>query len=177
VDLHHAVASLGKAVTELNELIEKEFSDSPDMEPKMFNEYAEALIELHSVKAELKVVYDSFAWKIQPRIDDYEPLTLGNGLIEKSYNTRRTGWQHKDLANAVAQRISSMAIDMDTGEVKASTEEMITKLLDYIQPNYWKVGELRKIGLNADNYCETGDTRISLIIRKGKQEESNDYDE
>jgi hypothetical protein len=31
--------------------------------------------------------------------------------------------------------------------------------------------------LNADNYCETGDTRISLIIRKGKQEESNDYNE
>jgi hypothetical protein len=42
------------------------------------------------------------------------------------------------------------------------------KLLDYLQPSYWRVGELSKIGLNADNYCETGEPKVSLIVRKGK---------
>jgi hypothetical protein len=56
---------------------------------------------------------------------------------------------------------------MDTGEVVLSPADMVIKLLDYVAPSYWRVGELNKIGINADNYCETSDPEVSLILRKG----------
>jgi hypothetical protein len=59
---------------------------------------------------------------------------------------------------------------MDTGEVMLTQEELIVKLLDYMQPSYWRVGELNKLGINADNYCETGEPKVSLIVRKGENE-------
>jgi hypothetical protein len=57
---------------------------------------------------------------------------------------------------------------MSTGEVVLSTEDLLKKVLDYIQPSYWRVKELSKIGINADNYCEVGDYKTSIIVRKAK---------
>ena len=40
------------------------------------------------------------------------------------------------------------------------------KLLDYLQPSYWRIKELSKLGINADQYCEVGELKTSIIVRK-----------
>jgi hypothetical protein len=35
----------------------------------------------------------------------------------KKVASNRKGWKHKDLGNAVADRIVKSAVDMDTGEI------------------------------------------------------------
>ena len=57
---------------------------------------------------------------------------------------------------------------MDTGEVLYSQQEIVAKLLDFVQPSYWRVKELQKIGIDADLYCEVGETKTSIIVRKAK---------
>jgi hypothetical protein len=41
-------------------------------------------------------------------------------------------------------------------------------MLDFVQPSYWRVKELAKFGINADNYCEVGDYKTNIIVRKAK---------
>jgi hypothetical protein len=57
---------------------------------------------------------------------------------------------------------------MDTGEVLASPLEMMQKMLDYAAPSYWRVGELNKIGISADDYCQKSEGKISVVISKEK---------
>jgi hypothetical protein len=59
-----------------------------------------------------------------------------------------------------------MSVDMDTGEVIRTPQEMLAELVKYTGISYWKVKELEKIGINANNYCETGDAKANIIIRK-----------
>jgi hypothetical protein len=57
---------------------------------------------------------------------------------------------------------------MDTGEVTKSTRQIALEILDYCAPSYWRIKELGKIGVNPDNYCEVGELKTSLIVRKSK---------
>lgn len=100
---------------------------------------------------------------------DTEAVVLESGqAVTKEYSKSRKGWKHKDLAEIVASRIENLAYDIDTGERRMSSSEMIIKLLDYVQPSYWRVVSLSEIGVNADDYCESGDAEPKIRIGKVK---------
>jgi len=136
-------------------------------------EACELLVQLHQAKADMRVVYDGFSHGVSQVMQDNASIFVSGSEVEKSYSTKRTGWQHKDLARVVAGKLYQMSIDMDTGEVQVSPGDLIAQLLDYVQPAYWKVTALQKLGLNADNYCIAGETKVSIIIRKGGQGHDN----
>jgi hypothetical protein len=100
---------------------------------------------------------------------DTEAVVLESGLaVTKEYSKNRKAWKHKDLAHVVASRIENLAYDIDTGERLLTTQEMISKLLDYVQPSYWRITSLSEIGISADDYCETGDTEAKIRLGKVK---------
>jgi len=100
---------------------------------------------------------------------DTEAVVLESGLaVTKEYSKNRKAWKHKDLAGVVASRIENLAYDIDTGERLMTTQEMISKLLDYVQPSYWRITSLSEIGISADDYCETGDTEAKIRLGKVK---------
>lgn len=126
------------------------------------------LLELNIAKAELSMVYDHFAAMVGDAMGREQEILLENGAkIEKRISNNRSGWQHKDLAGSVARKIVDLSIDMETGEVISTPEEMLVQMLDYLQPSYWRIKELQKLGINPDNFCEVGDTKTSIIVRKG----------
>jgi hypothetical protein len=55
---------------------------------------------------------------------------------------------------------------MDKGEVIMKSIEIAMKRLDYVLPSYWRIKELSKLGINADQYCEVGELKTSIIVRK-----------
>ena len=64
----------------------------------------------------------------------------------------------------VFERLQQSSVDMDTGEVTLSTEEIVNRILDYVQPSYWRVGALNDLGINADQYCEVGEPKTNIAI-------------
>lgn len=148
----------------LDEQVAKFFSEQPTIE-----EAAQFIVALNVAKAELSVVYDEAVHIFSRLMDEQKEIALEDGSsIEKKWATDRRGWKHKDLASVIAQRLVQSAVDMDTGEVLLTQEEMIQRLMDFLQPSYWRVKELEKIGINADMYCEVGETKTSIIVRKAK---------
>lgn len=128
------------------------------------------LVAISNFKTQLSLIYEEFAKFTLELMDGSELVILPSGeTVEKKWSKDRKGWQHKDLALAVAERIRSISVDMDTGERVLTSEEMITKLLDYVQPSYWRVTALSDIGINADDYCQAGDSKPSISIRKVKK--------
>jgi hypothetical protein len=98
--------------------------------------------------------------------DDVEFAHSGYSYERKSGSPRKS-WDHKALTREVTSRLVDSATDMDTGEIVKSPQELMVSLLDIVGVSYWKVTELSKIGINADNYCTLGESKTNIIIRKG----------
>jgi hypothetical protein len=151
-------------LTELN----KELTEYIDSKPEI-DEAAEGLAKLNFAKRELSVIYDSFAHGVGNLMGSSGMIETASGItIEKKTAADRKKWRHPELANRVAERLSEMSVDMDTGEIVMSAQDMVVKLLDYAAVSYWRVGKLGEIGVNPDSYCEQGDFKTSIIIREAK---------
>lgn len=130
---------------------------------------SEMIYELSQFKTQLGMVYNSLCDIATKKMNDGEVFILSTGYtVEKTWDKNRKGWQHKDLASVVAEKIQSSSVDMDTGEVVLSTKDMITALLDYVQPSYWRVTALSNIGVDADDFCQAGEPEPKISIRKTK---------
>ncbi len=130
---------------------------------------AEIVLQLNRFKDDLKVIYDGVSGILSDLMGETPEINLADGSkIEKNSAPSRKGWKHKEIAGVVAGKIHDMSIDMDTGEIILTPQEMMTKMLDYVYPSYWKVKELGKIGVNADQYSEVGEIKESIIVRKAK---------
>ena len=156
------VALLRQAIVNLDKAISEFIESSPPAD-----EVATVLLQLNLAKGDLGMIYDSVASGLSGMIKDKEVLSLDGGAqIEKRSSYDRKGWQHKELANAVVDRIVRMSVDMDTGEVTKSASDIALDIMKYCAPSYWRVKELSSIGINADNYCEVGQLKTSFIVRK-----------
>ena len=132
-------------------------------------EVANLVLELNLAKVELGIVYDQVSGLLGNLMVDDPLIELRDGAqVERKMGSTRKGWNHKDLANVVIDRIQQSSVDMDTGEVVITPKEMAIQMLDYLAPSYWRVGKLNEIGLNADLYCEPSEPKTSVIVRRGE---------
>jgi len=96
---------------------------------------------------------------------DRSPFQNQHFSMETKTGQPRKKWDHDGLATLVAKRISDSSIDMDTGEVLKSAQQMIKELLEYAAPSYWRVGALKELGIDPDDFCDVGEPLTNLIYR------------
>lgn len=133
------------------------------------DDWCQMILEISNFKTQLSFMFEAVTTQALQLMDETEIVTLPSGdTIEKKWSKDRKGWKHKELAEIVAERIETSAVDMDTGEIVLSVHEMIKKMLDYVQPSYWRVTALSDIGINADDYCQAGDSKPSISVKKAK---------
>ena len=160
------LVEMRKAIVELEEILLSTISEETTAE-----EAGAVLLELNLAKRDLGMVYDSFSNAFAQLIKDIDMVNLPNGAqIERKCSYDRKGWQHKELGSAVADKLMKMSVDMDTGEIVKTPYQIATEMLNYCAPSYWKIKELQKLGINADNYCEVGQLKTSIIVRKGENQ-------
>lgn len=130
---------------------------------------ADAVVAVHSLKAEMSVLYDDVCQSMIEKMGNVPEVgTTAGHTVEKKSGADRKKWDHDGLAKNVASRINDMAVDLDTGEVIMSPQDMMLKMLDYAAVSYWRVKELSKIGVSADSFCEVSESKTNIIVRKAK---------
>ena len=159
-----------KALDDANRsLMELERAFSKLGESKDVETVCSALVEAHLLKASMSVAYDSICHIVNGVMGNLpEFITTDGSKVEKRAGNDRKKWRHEELAQNIASRLNDMSVDMSTGEITMSPQEMVVKLLDYCAPSYWRVKELAKIGISADKFCEVEEKEASIIVRKGK---------
>lgn len=153
-----------KSLLNLDSSISEFGKENPSMQ-----DACEAFALLNRLKADFGVVYEQLAKIVSNSMGDIPEIILPDGTkVEKRSGADRKSWMHSELAHEVARRIQDIAIDLDTGERTMSVEDMIVKVFDYVQPSYWRVKALGEIGVLADKFCEVGESKESIIVRKAK---------
>lgn len=152
------------------EILSKEIDSYIESEESL-TDISEALLQLNLAKRDIGIVYDSLSNRVGIALGEEKEIRLENGgLIEKKTAYDRKAWEHKKLGSAVVDKLVKLSVDMDTGELIKTPTEIALQLLDYCAPSYWRVKELSSIGINADMYCETGQLKTSIIVRKGENQ-------
>ena len=160
------IALLRKQLIDLDESVTILKEESPSAE-----ELSDVIVECNLLKRDISIVYDLLCDVMTNAMKTAQIIESSKGAeIELKFGYSRTGWKHRDLATEVATKIYQSCIDMDSGEVVGSPVDMMQKMLNYLQPSYWKVTEVSKLGINVDNFCKTEESKPSLIVRKGKAE-------
>lgn len=131
----------------------------------------EHLVTVNNIKKDIASIYESFSQKIIEKMDkeNISEFESSTASIQKKTAYGRKSWDHKSLMEATYDRISESSVDMDTGEVALSSREVALKMLEYFNPSYWRVKELSKIGINADQYCEVGEEKTNIAIYSKKE--------
>jgi hypothetical protein len=133
------------------------------------NKLADGIIGIHALKADISVVYDGACKIMIEKMGDIPEINLDGGhKVEKKSGADRKSWNHPELAKHVAGRINDMAVDMDTGEIVMTPQDMMIKMFEFAAVSYWRVKELSKIGISADDFCEVGEAKTNIIVRKAK---------
>lgn len=158
-----AVAALRKSLMGIDNLFQ-EHAKTADTQS-----LCEALSDVHLIKGDISMIYDLCSKKAVGLLGSIPEVTLADGTkVEKRGGSDRKKWDHESIAKNVASRLSDMAIDMETGEVVMTPQDMVVKVLDYAAVSYWRIKELSKIGISADNFCEVTESEPSIIIRRAK---------
>lgn len=145
-----------------------DFQQRDDVE---MGQVVDAAVSSKAALDELKAVFDAYMATVRDRMiaDEVEEVPASNGdRVELNYSKNRKAWRHAELAEIVAKRIVQSSMDPETGEVTLSREEMILELLKYATPSAWKVKALQTLGLNADNYCEAGESTPKSNVRRAE---------
>lgn len=134
--------------------------------PPLLNDVCEVLLALRDLKRDIAALDAEVEQAIINMMDESIVILPSGQQVEKRTGADRKSWDHKSLASVVAERVYESSIDMDTGEVLLSPKDMMAKMFEYAAPSYWRVGELSKIGISADAYCEKSEGKTSISISK-----------
>jgi hypothetical protein len=126
----------------------------------------DAVLALDSAKREIGEMFESAKNSLLEVMGDSPECQHHGFTFEKKNGAPRKTWDHHSLGELVAKRLINLSTDMETGELTRSPIEIAVDMLTYAAPSYWRVTELNKIGVNADNYCDVGEPKASIIIRK-----------
>jgi len=162
--LDETVSEIGRLVNHLERLTLLSAEDESDPERSI-----NRLIDLNLAKATFTTAYKQYETVVAHDMERKPFVEMPGGfIVERKEGRPRKKWNHKKLGREVAHRIHDRSIDMDTGEILMSAEEMMTSMLQYAAPSYWRVTQLKKLGVDANNYCELGEGTVSVSIRKPK---------
>lgn len=131
-------------------------------------ESCEILYLLQELKRDINLAIEEIEEIVAERMTESIFFLPSGQQVEKRIGADRKSWDHKALAEVVADRVYQSSVDMETGEVLLSPKEMMTKMLEYAAPSYWRVKELDKIGISADSYCQKSEGKTSVIISRTK---------
>lgn len=155
--------NLIRLVEELHFMVE---SIPDDATPEELLQFA---TDVHELKSAVGFLFADVQDAVVERLDYLaDPVPVAGATVEIKGAAPRKKWDHDALINDVSKRIMQASVDLDTGEVTMTTRQMIEAALKCAGVSYWKSGELKKLGLEIDEYCEVGDSKKSLVIRREK---------
>jgi|TARA_R110000803_G_scaffold37598_13_gene81123 hypothetical protein len=143
------------------------FSD--DIESADTTDLLQFASDLHSVKSFVSQLFNEVQANVTEHVGNLViPVDVDGATVEIKSGAPRKTWDHKSLINDISKRLVDSSVDLNTGEVLKTPTAMIREALEFAGISYWKVTKLKELHLDADDYCEVGEAKKSLVIRRNK---------
>jgi hypothetical protein len=115
---------------------------------------SQALARMEALLADVRFARDTMKRLTAEALQEQQIRRLtveGICTIEGTKETKRTGWQHADLLQAVIDAEDISLLDKSTGEIM-SNDDATSKIMSWLSPT-WKMTRLKELGISPDDYC------------------------
>lgn len=136
-----------------------------------------ALLLLHDLREARKALASIEAF-VEAEASDRMPrreFRWSGFVAELKGGQDRKAWRHDDVAWAI---VHPLTVDPMTGEVDRAAAELVGKardaLINCAQITGWRVTQLRPLGIDPSNYCETTTGRRTVHVRRDVDEAGTD---
>ena len=151
-----ALGTLEAAVREFEKVYQ---SNEDDL---TVDDYLALLIRLRDVIGRARYTEDALVYQCQDLPAFQNVVVPGLGVAQPKWGKDRKAWDHKGLANVVGEKILVSFVDPETGTIDAPYAVLVTEILKYAHADYWRKGELAKLGIDVDDYCEQTKGKFSI---------------
>lgn len=120
---------------------------------------ASILARLKSIKTSLTLMESEASKALATIVSDGSIVDAGGAQLERKDSKPRKTWKHEQVKSVVIEKIMERHTDKDTGAITTPISVMIHEAFSYAGISYWKVAQLKEIGINADNYSSRGESK------------------
>lgn len=153
------LARIVQHLAECPQDLEGEFVEAQETEPESI---AIVLAAIRRARADLAEFADEVEKALLAVMGERNLEVPGVGLVEVKKATRRTKWQNHDLmVRVVARALDERAVDETTGEYESEGAAVARVLEECARPS-WRLGPLRALGLDPDEWCEVDEGTWSI---------------
>jgi hypothetical protein len=164
-----ATKDIIKSILDACDELDKSFYEDFKTKRLSNEELLQDASDMHLVKATVTRLFAAMQDEAVDRVGfTAEPINVEGATIEVKSGSSRKAWDHASLAEDVAQRIYESSINIDTGEISKTPKEMMADMLKYGAVSYWRVGALKDLNIDPDEYCEVSPPKSSLVVRRQK---------
>lgn len=96
--------------------------------------------------------------------------------VEKRVAAPKKNWDHDGLLSVAIEAILERERDPDDGTINTPYAVLMAEVFKYAAVSYWRVKPLKELGINANDFCELGDRKVSFQISRQTTDERQDYD-
>jgi hypothetical protein len=151
--IHHLIEAIRKDVAALDGEVPKDAG---------LLDLALALDELRTAKAELDMVERDLQGAVVRAMGDRWEATIdGFGGIKVHGGKKRSKWRSDELWPLTLRRARSLIDEPPSSE----GEQLLSIVRSAVQPAYWRSTELKRWGVDPDEYCEVtwGRKTVELV--------------
>lgn len=135
------------------------------VEARGLPEMCSTLRDLRDLKRSIAVLDDHLSDLIAQEMGGKWAEVEGFGIVEVKKGSTRKAWDHDRLTSVVVARaIDERTLDEETGEYEREATAVARALRDCAGFSYWKIGGLKKRGIDPEDYCETSPGRVSVVL-------------
>lgn len=130
---------------------------------------ATVMDELHSAIDRLKIMESLLIGDLKKHLPDPKNRVVElptGGAVQINTSVPRKTWDKDVLIGVVIEKVIEESIDPETGAIDRPISQMLRRVLDFVSFSNFKVTELKQVGVNPDNYCETGTVKSSAQYRR-----------
>lgn len=88
----------------------------------------------------------------------------GIGMLEANRRTKRTGWRHDELLGDIARAVPNHRPVLADGDIEPAEWTMARLVPKCVSLSGGKVTGLRELGLQADEYCQVGESEPQVRL-------------
>lgn len=167
--VEEALADLESMVLELTYVGNRKSVDSEAL--------GAVLASLKGFKSSLKLLEDETAKALSTVVSSGATVQAGPVYLERKDTKPKKTWQHDRLKSVIIEKVLARHTDKDSGTIDTPTSVLIQEAMSYAGISYWKVGALKDIGINANEYCAHGEAKPTFNVVTSTPEPSKDEDD
>lgn len=136
------------------------------------------LARTKAIKSSITLMETEASKALSTIVSDGGIVEADNVQLERRDAKSKKTWKHDQLKSIVTEKVIARHTDPEDGTITTPISVLIQEAFSYAGIGYWKLGQLKEIGINGNSYCTTGEAKPKFnVVSQGPADNKDEEDD